>query len=201
MKITAKDIEEERRIPDRSEVKAVLEQYFVGPITEEIVTKLTDYVVRVMQDKPLHWGEIDKFHLRNRRGFGEAWREDLAYDRDYPRSIDLAAWLASSTKGYPDPKHYCPSLYVGTWKDEDPTTPYTWEFRDDEGFHTDEPILAGRIRWSVHRQGRPGPKGDVILLDDEIGIAHQSVLVYDVTPTTLIIQPVYMDETYQLVRG
>jgi hypothetical protein len=120
MKITAKDIEEERRIPDRSEVKAVLDQYFVGPITEEIVTNLTDYVVRVMQDKPLHWGEMDKFQLRNRRAFGKAWREDLAYDRDYRRSIDLAAWLASSTEGYPAPKPYCPDLYIGTWKYQDP---------------------------------------------------------------------------------
>jgi hypothetical protein len=199
-KTTAKDIEESRRIPDRSEVKAVLDEYFVGPITEEIVTKLTDYVVRVMQDKPLHWGEMDKFHPQNRRAFGKAWREVLSYDRDYPRSIDLAAWLASSTDGYPAAKPYCPDLYIGTWKDHDPETPYTWQFGSDGRFHTDEPICAGRIRWCLHRRGKPDPKGDVILLQDELAIGHQSVLIHDVTPTLLVIQPVYMEDTYRLVR-
>ena len=197
---TAKDIEESRRIPDRSEVKAILDEYFVGPITEEIVTKLTDYVVRVMSDKPFHGGEMAKFHPRNRRAVGTAWREELAYDRDYPRSIDLAAWLASSTEGYPAPKPYCPELYVGTWKDQDPKTAYTWEFGSDGRFRTDEPICSGRLRWCVHRIGRPEPKGDVILLYQRTVIGAQSVLIHDVTPTTLVFQPVYMEDTYRLVR-
>jgi hypothetical protein len=208
---TAKDIEESRRIPERSEVKAVLDQYFVGPITDDIVTKLTDYVTRVMRDKPLHWGEIDSFHPRNRRGLGKAWREELSFDRTYPRSIDLAAWLASSTDGYPEPKPYCPDIYVGTWKDEDPRTAYTWEFASDGRFHTDEPMCAPRIHWCVHRRGKPGPKGHAIWLDDARKISHENLKVYDVTPTTLVVQPLYWfdgplatkqtrDETYRLVR-
>ena len=196
---TAKDIEESRRIPDRSEVKAILDQYFVGPITEEMVTKLTDYVARVMRDPPLHWGEMAKFHRRNRRALGKAWREDLAYDRDYPRSIDLAAWLASSTEGYPEPKPYCPALYIGTWRDQDPKTAYTWEFGDDGRFQTDEPMCSDRFLWCVNRSSS-GPKGDSIFLDNAHKNSREILLVHDVTPTTLIIQPVYMDGTYGLVR-
>ncbi len=166
------------------------------------MTKLWEYVARVMKDKPLHWGEISKFDPGNGgRGYGRAWREQLAYDRTYPRSIDLAAWLASSTKGYPAPKPYCPDRYVGTWKQQDPeaATAYTWQFDADGRFHTDEPLCEDRIGWCVHRQN-PGPRGDAIWLDDALGIAHMTLLVHDVTPTTLIIQPVSIDGTYRLDR-
>lgn len=209
--ITEKDIEEERRIPDRSEVKAILERYFVGPLTEEIITRLTDHVSRVVQDRSLWSRERAKFDPSNRRGSGEAWREDLAYGRTRPRSIDMAAWLAASTKGYPEPKPYCPDIYVGTWRDEDPKTAYTWEFAIDGSFRTDESMCAPRILWCVHRGSEPGPKGDDIWLYNARTISHENMTVYDVTPTTLVIQPLYwidgplatrtsMYETYRLVR-
>src|SRR5262245_26929777 len=76
------DIREERRVPSQAEVKAILETYFIGIITDEIASKLTDYVARVIADPPLHAGEVSKFHPGNgRRGFGRAWREQLAFSR------------------------------------------------------------------------------------------------------------------------
>lgn len=201
------DIEEERRILEPGEVKTMLETYFVGPITDEVASDLAEYVARVLADPPLHAGEISKFRPDNGgRGFGRAWREHLAYGRTYPRSIDLAAWLAASSEGYPAPKPYCPAVYIGKWEQREPdgAAAYTWTFDAGGRFHTDEPLCSDRDRWCVHRQGPgPRPRGDVIWLDDDLGIAHDSVLVIDLEPTappTLVVQPVSTDVHYRLVR-
>jgi hypothetical protein len=185
------DIGEERRVPSQVEVKAMLENYFTGLITDEIASKLTDYVARVIADPPLHAGETSKFHPGNgRRGFGMAWREQLAFCRTYPRSIDLAAWLAASTEGYPEPRPYCPDFYIGRWMQKDPetTSAYVWELDACGRFHTNHPLYSDRDRWCVHRTN-PGPKGDQIWFDDELGISHYSVIVYDVTAKELTVKP------------
>jgi hypothetical protein len=197
------DIEDERRILAPAEVQTMLEQYFIGPITDETVRRLTDHVARVIADPPLHGGEISSFRPENgRRGFGRAWREVLAFGRTYPRSIDLAAWLAASTTGYPAPKPYCPDLYVGRSRQHEPdgASGYIWDFEAGGRFHTDEPTASTRDSWCVHRQD-VGPKGDMIWLDDELGIAHDSVLIIDLTPAALIVQPTDSDIYYKLVRA
>jgi hypothetical protein len=201
-KTTAEDIRESRRVPEQAEVKAILEEYFVGPITDQIASKLTEYVRRVMADGPLHGGEIAAFDPGNgRRGFGQAWRELLSFDRNYPRSIDLAAWLAASTHGYPAPLPYCPDRYVGRWKQLEPDgqSGYTWEFEAGGRFRTDNPVCSSRDRWCVHRVDE-GPRGDDIRLDDELGIAHDSLLVIDVRPGELVMQPVSSSQHHRLVR-
>jgi len=196
------DIEEERRILGPDEVRAMLEANFVGPITDDAVERLTEHVARVLADPALHAGETSSFRPANgRRGFGQAWREVLAHGRTYPRSIDLAAWLAASTPGYPAPRPYCPERYVGRWVQTEPdgASAHAWRFGAGGDFHTDSPIIGStRDRWRVHRQGE-GPRGDAIWLDDDLGIAHDSVLVIDPSPAALIVQPTDSDVHYTLV--
>ena len=196
------DIAEERRVLGPGEVRRVLETYFAGPITDEVVGRLTEEVARVLADPALHAGEMAKFHPGNGgRGFGQAWRELAAFGRTSPRSIDLAAWLAASTAGYPAPRPCCPDVYAGRWQQRRPgggPAP-VWELGPDGRFHTDDPIASARDRWCVHRRDG-GPRGDAIWLDDALGISHDSLLVLDVGPAALTVQPVAADGAYELVR-
>lgn len=201
--MAAADIGEDRRAIDRAEVVELLEAYFAGPITDALVDRLTAHVAAVLADPALHAGEIAKFHPGNGgRGFGQAWRELAAFGRTSPRSIDLAAWLAASSSGYPAPRPYCPAIYVGRWQQRHPGSGsgHVWELGADGRFRTDDPIARARDRWCVHRHG-DGPRGDAIWLDDDLGISHDSLLVIDVGPATLTVQPVAADVAYELVRS
>lgn len=180
----------------------MLERYFVGPITDEAVTKLAAYVEAVLGDPPLFAGEISKFDpAKGGRGFGFAWREELAYDRRFPRSIDLAAWLASSTEGYPAPRPYCPELYAGTWTQREPdVTPLaTWVLHIDGALVTTDARFQKRDRWCVHRQGA-GPVGDALWLDDALGISHKILHVRSVSHGELRFEPVGTGALYCLAR-
>ena len=193
------DIGEERRPFHPGEVRAMLEAYFAGPITDDVVDRLTAQVAAVLADPALHAGEIAKFHPGNGgRGFGRAWRELAAHGRTSPRSIDLAAWLAASSSGYPSPLPHCPDVYIGRWRQR-PGAVHLWELGAGGQFRTDDPIASARDRWCVHRQG-DGPRGDAIWLDDELGISHDSLLVIDVGPSSLTVQPVAADSPIELER-
>jgi hypothetical protein len=205
--IAIKEIEEEGRVLGRSEVGIMLGEYFVGPITGEIVSTLIDYVARVVADPSLLAEKVTSFRPNYEgRGFGQAWREQLAFDRAYPRSIDLAAWLAASTKGYPAPKPYCPDIYIGRWTQQEPraASAYAWEFDAGGRFHAEEPLWShidgSRLdRWRVHRRG-PEQKGDEIWLEDTLCRVGKTASVVDVTPSMLTLKEFLSDSAYHLVR-
>lgn len=201
--MTEQDELELRREPTVAELRDLLQKYFVGPTTDVVVNKLAAYVASVMRDPPLFAGEISKFDpAKGGRGFGFAWREELAYGRRFPRSIDLAAWLASSTDGYPKPRPYCPDLYVGTWTQLEPDASLqtTWELHLDGTLVTTDARFQKRDRWCVHRQGA-GPVGDVLWLDDALGISHKILHVRAVSRSELRFEPVGTGPMYRLERA
>jgi len=160
---TAADIAEERRLPEPSEIEAMLTRYFEGPIGADVVAKLHAEVARVLADPPLHGGMARGFLPSNGgRAFGRAWREDLSFQRTSPRSIDLAAWIAWSQPGYPRARPYCPDGYVGTW--------------------------IHRISWCAHRQGTKANDAS-LWLEDDIGVAVKRLVVVRLTATELQLEP------------
>jgi len=111
--------------------------YFVGPITDAVIDKLHAEVTSVLGEPPLHAGMIRGFDPGNGgKGFGCAWREDLAFGRGRPRSIDLAAWIAWSQPGYPPARPYCPAAFVGSWlqREASSPTPARWTLEPDGTF-------------------------------------------------------------------
>ena len=200
--MTEQDDLELRRVPTTAELRDMLQKYFVGSITDAGVATLAAYVESVLRDPPLLAGEISKFDpSKGGRGYGLAWREQLAYDRRFPRSIDLAAWLASSTDGYPAARPYCPDLYVGKWSQLEPdSSPLaTWELHLDGTLVTTDSRFRKRERWCVHRQGA-GPVGDALWLDDALEISHKILLVRAVSPSELRFEPVGTGTIHRLER-
>ena len=188
---TIEDVLEQRRIPEPSEVRAILDTYFVGPITDEIVAKLHDMVARVLADPALRGGEARGSEPGNGGlGFGRAWREELSYGRMYPRSIDLTAFIAWSHTGYPPAPPYCPDAFAGRWIQREPKTsePVVWVLEGDGRFSAPGTPFADRITWCVHRQGvRPDEAS--VWLEDKLRIAEKRLLVRRITPTELHLSP------------
>ena len=184
---TAADIAEERRLPAREEIAAMLSTYFVGPFSDDVVARLHAEVARVLGDPPLHAGMARSFEPGNGgRGFGCAWREDLAFGRTRPRSIDLAAWIAWSQPGYPPARPYCPDAYAGSWIDRESGA--HWTLEADGTFSAPGTPFAERIRWCVHRQGDK-PDDASVWLADELAIAVKRLVVARLTPTELQLNP------------
>ena len=184
---TVADILEERRVPEREEIAAMLAKYFVSPIADEVVAKLHAEVARVLADPPLHAGMSRSFEPGNGgRGFGCAWREEQAFGRTRPRSIDLAAWIAWSQPGYPASRPYCPDAYVGTWSER--ASAVRWTLDRDGTFAAPGSLFATCTRWCVHRQGAELYEASVWLTDD-VGVRLERLNVKRLTPAELHLQP------------
>ena len=146
-------------------------------------------------------GESSAYNLGNGgRCFGEAWREELAFDDFLPTPLELAAWLAATGDNYPKPRPYCPDLFVGTGQQRVEGSAPHWQFAADGTFICDEPVLRIRIRWCLHRQSANRPVGDVLWLDDELGIAHKYLLILAVSSTELHLRLPGTRTEYRLVR-
>lgn len=180
----------------------MLAKYFVGPITDDVVTKVREEVERVLADPLLHAGMARGFHPGNGgRGFGCAWREELAFRRTEPRSIDLAAWIAWSQPGYPPARPFCPDAYAGTWIQREPTsaTPVAWVLGHDGTFSAAGTDFATYIRWCLHRQGADLDEASMWLTDDR-GVRVERLNVKRLTPTELRLKPtlaptIHLDRT------
>jgi len=188
---TAEAIREQRRIPKRTEIAELLHKYFVAPIGDDVIDKLHAEVARILADAPLRGGVIRSYAPNNGGlGFGCAWREDTAFQRTIARSVDLAAFIAWSNKGYPRAKLYCPEAYVGRWLQREPTTsaPVYWTLDGDGAFSAPGSAFEGRKQWCFHRHTE-SPHDGVIWLDDRHSGTHKSLLVRRSTPTELELQP------------
>ena len=191
MTTTVADILEQRRLPEHDEIAAMLSKYFVGPITDDVVTKLRAEVERVLADPALHAGMARGFHPGNGgRGFGCAWREELAFRRTDPRSIDLAAWIAWSQPGYPPARPFCPDAYAGTWIQREPMTspPARWVLERDGRFSAPATSFATRTSWCVHRQGTAIDDASVWLADNA-RVGFKRLVVLGLSPSELTLEP------------
>jgi hypothetical protein len=187
-------------MPTLAEISALLSRYFVGA-TEAAAQRLHDEVRDVLAAPARHAAEASAFDPGNGgRGFGQAWREELAFDHRSPNPLELAAWLAATGDNYPMPRPYCPDKFVGTWQQRTAGPQVRWQFSVDGTFICDEPLLRARIRWCVHRQSAKGPVGDVLWLDDDLGIAHKNLLVMAASPAELRLQLPGTSTEYTLVR-
>jgi hypothetical protein len=184
-------IGEQRGVPVRAEIATLLETYFVGPIGDDAIDKLHAEVARILTDPALRGGVVRSYAPNNGGlGFGCAWREELAFRRTTPRSIDLAAFIAWSHKGFPPARPYCPDVFVGRWlqRDETAPAPMLWTLGADGAFSAAGTAFDGRKRWCFHRQSEDANDGS-IWLDDRHSGTHKRLLVLHVTATELALQP------------
>ncbi|HEY1959880.1 MAG TPA: hypothetical protein VGH28_29935 [Polyangiaceae bacterium] len=185
------EIAEERRIHEPSELEAMLTKYFIGPIGADVIARLGAEVARVLADPALHAGMARGFLPSNgRRGFGCAWREELAFQRTDPRVIDLAAWIAWAETGYPRARPYCPEAFAGTWIQREPASPSAprWTLGRDGAFSAPGTPFASRITWCVHRHGTKLDDAS-IWLADATGVGFKRLLVLRVASTELVLEP------------
>ena len=187
---TVEQILDQRRLPTRHEIAALLTKYFVGTVTEEIVTKLREEVAHVLADPPLHAGMARGFDPTNGgRGFGCAWREELAFDHSEPSALELAAWIAWSQPGYLPARPYCPDAFVGTWTQTQPE-PHSprWTLERDGAFSAPGTLFADRVGWCVHRTGSK-PDDVSLWLSDKLNIAVKRLVVWNLTAKELQLKP------------
>jgi hypothetical protein len=186
--------------PSVTELAALLARYFIGA-TDAAAQRLHHEVREVLANPARHAGEASAFDPGNGgRGFGQAWREELAFDHRSPSPLELAAWLAAIGDNYPMPRPYCPDAFVGEWQQQSAGPAYRWQFSVDGTFICDEPMLRVRVSWCLHRHSAKGPVGDVLWLDDELQIAAKNLLVLGVSPTELRLQLPGSGTEYMLVR-
>ena len=188
--------------PSQSELADLLRRYFVGA-TEAHAASLHQLTSEVLADPAAHAAEALAFDPANgKRGYGLAWREELAFDHRRPNELELAAWLASTRPGFPAPRPYCPDVYVGKWTQRSPvrSPAARWEFTREGTFITDEPQLRSRITWRVHRQGEAHIH-DALWLDDDLQIAHKIVAVVAVSPSQLVLELPAKPDQFTLERA
>jgi hypothetical protein len=145
-----------RHIPDRGEVRALLDRYFVGPVGDAAVERAAAEFRAAYDDDGLRAAYNSDFHSRL-LGRGDAWREELSRAQSLARPIDLvmviAHMAAKADASRPQPRPYCPAVFAGTWEQLEPTGAARWELRSDGAFHsTSTAIPTDRVRWYVVRK-------------------------------------------------
>ena len=184
-------------IPTDDELTTVLATYFVGA-TPAHTQRLRAELAAVLADPARHAVQASAFDVSGggKRYFGQAWRELLSYDRRSPRPIDLAAFLAATTAGFPPPRPYCPDYLIGTWTADDQRR---WQFLADGTFVTDGPTWQRCVTWCVQRQGSD-PRSDVVMLDDDLRIASRMFVFRSLSPNEIVLERPGTDLRYRLVR-
>ncbi len=191
---TEADIADERRVPDRAEVAALLAEYFVAA-DARIADRLHAAIVALAADPSRLNPTKSAFRANSRSCFGQAWKETLSRGQSLPRMRDLVAWIAVTEAGYPAPKPYCPPQLVGRW-----TGGGNWRLDADGTATIDDATLARTKRWCVHRQGDPGPAGDSLWLFDEVD-DERPLQIEDVGRDVLRLTLLDLDTTYELRRA
>jgi hypothetical protein len=152
-----------QRIPDASEVRALLEKYFDGPITDAQVALVASKVRDIASDPAKLKTEIHAFYANAGRYHGRMWREELAMGPVAPDVVDLVPWLGSTLDGLPPPRGYCPKPLAGTWEGEGAR----WQLSPDGALSTTQVPFTGSSSWYVRRRG--DEVGDLLLLPKSLG--------------------------------
>ena len=186
-------------LPSPSEIRAILEDNFVGPITDDVVERVGEELQRVIADESLLGRVTIEFHPGNgRRGFGYRWREVLAFLDVSPRAADLVAWLAFTRAEMPAAKPHCPPEIVGRWEQLEPTRA-SWLFSPDGSVTTDAPGYTGLRRWAVHRH--EPPLRDDLWVFDAVSKAPTPLALHAACPGQLVFQRAESDEVHLLERA
>ena len=185
--------------PDSQAVRTVLTENFVGPITNELVKRLTDEVASVIADDSQLGRDTIEFDPANGgRGFGQRWREVLAFGQTTPRPLDLVAWVAFSRRGYPSALPHCPPELRGMWQQTSPGTA-TWELLPDGILKTTATGFTHRTRWAVHRQD--APLKDVLWVFEDGSKAPKPLRLRPAATGQLAFSPAGSDDVFVLERA
>ena len=97
---------EARRVPDRSEIRSLLEKYFDGPITDAHVERIVATLQEILASRSRREAEDRTYYANSVRNRGQAWKEELSRGRMMPRVIDYVPWLAATGEDFPAPNLY-----------------------------------------------------------------------------------------------
>lgn len=157
-------------VPNRKELRALLEQYFIGEITEATVDRISAELAGTLAsrgDQLSIASELESFVSWR----GAAWREEMPEYRKFPTPAEMALLIAHGTADqeptFPQPRPHCPTIFVGTWKQVEPATPflrrYLWRLSRDGTFRSSSRDAPGPgRRWRIER-------GSLVIRDDEGG--------------------------------
>ena len=185
--------------PDTQAVRAVLAENFFGPISDDIIKRLTDEVAGVIGNESQLGRDVIEFDPANGgRGFGQRWREVLAFGQTTPRPLDLVAWVAFSRRGYPSALPNCPVDLCGSWQQTSPDRA-TWELRPDGTLRSSAAGFAHRTRWAVHRQD--APLADVLWVFEEGSKAPKPLRLRPAAAGQLALSPAGSEDVFVLERA
>lgn len=174
-----------RRIPSKQDLEHLLQLLF-EPTSDPTVAGRLEADLRDLLGEPSRkFSTASAFEANGRDYFGQTWKELISHHRLPPAPTELAIWLAVTTTGYPRPRPFCPSPLVGVWRELQPTTA-TWHLDPDGRMRTDDPSLAERTHWCVHRI-----KPRATFVDDELwfstngSVARALMVIRELTDGTL----------------
>jgi hypothetical protein len=192
------------RIPDKHDLSNLL-QWFFEPTNDAALGARFETEVRSLLEDPRRKAVASaQFGANSERYFGQAWKELVSHHRIPPTPTELAIWIALTTKGYPQPRPYCPASFVGAWRELQPSSA-TWQLSADGGVRTDDPALAARTRWCVHRikPGGPSFENDEMWFTSEQLVVKTALVIREITATALVGYRVGLDGRidYRLERA
>lgn len=150
---------ETAHVPDRSELRALLEKYFVGAITETVVDQISTDLAEALAsrgDQQSIASELESLVWWR----GVAWREEIPDYRKFPTPAEMAMLIAHGIADqeptFPQPRPHCPAAFVGTWKQVEPATPflrrYLWVLSPDGTFRSSsKDAPPDYTRWCVEQ--------------------------------------------------
>jgi len=172
-----------RRTPTTSELRAILETYFSGAITDEQVKTVELLLRDIMESQPKHTSESNRFYSNSQVWKGRLFLEEDEVPRA-PRVVDMACIVAVRVLGMQRARPYCPEPIAGVWEDAG-NPAIRWQLGADGAFHTDQPEYKEATRWYVIRRG--GSAGDIVHLvepwDEE-----KTLRVDRASPTELVLE-------------
>jgi hypothetical protein len=139
-----------RRTPSNHDLDRLLQALFEPTADTAIGARLEAELRDLLGDPPRKFATASAFEANGRDYRGQAWKEQISHHRLPPTPTELAIWLAVTTPGHPRPRPYCPSPFIGVWRQLQPTTA-TWHLDPDGGMRSDDTALAERTHWCVHR--------------------------------------------------
>ena len=156
-------------MPNAAEVRAILERYFEGPITDAHAAIIDAKLRETMGSTANYRCEIRAFYANAGRYHGRLWREELDDGPIAPDPKDLVPWFGSTLTGFPRARPYCPPALVGSWEGDGAK----WHFDANGAFSTTHSSFAPFSEWYSRRRAAVG---DLLLLAKRFGGPEQLVV-------------------------
>jgi hypothetical protein len=191
-----------KHAPDRAQLRAVLERFFVAPIDEAVVDRLAAALSAVLADPVKRASQGESFMSSHRRYEGEEWRELVPIFNHGPSPTQLAVWLAIGVDGYPPRRPHCPEPIVGAWTQVEPRSA-RWQLGADGAFRCDDPKLSQFTAWRLHHfASNVGFRGDTLIVAD--GSFKSGLVISEVAEERLVLIKTggaFPDVTHVLARS